>query len=112
MPFLQQYSPGYGYHLMNLMRYYDFDAPTYVISLDQSAEEYKEILNAIYRRFTPHRCVIWRRNGDEQLMTLIPFVKSQIPVDGKTTLYVCQRGVCEAPVNQIQGILDVINNQK
>lgn len=107
--YIDNYSPGYCFHLMNLNRYYDQHAPTLVIALNEKKQGQDEIRDYIYTHFIPHKAVIWRNENDQQLFNLIPFIKDQTPIDGKTTLYLCYEGVCKKPITELQEILDTIS---
>ena len=99
--YIDSYAPGYCYHMMNLDRYYDRHAPTYVVALNEK-EESAEILKQIfYHEFIPHKAIIWRRQKDAHLFKLLPLVKDQVPLEGKTTLYICYEGVCQQPLTDI-----------
>ena len=107
--FIDNYAPGYCYHVMNLARYYDKQSKTFVIALDEQESHREEIRQLLYSNFIPHRDVIWRREGDESLFRAIPFVKEQKPLEGKTTLYICREGVCQKPLVEITDIQTAIN---
>ena len=102
--YMDNYSPGYCYHIMNLNRYYDKHAPTLVIALD-SNETHKEIIkHTIFMNFIPHKAVVWRREKEGRLNELFPYISQQVPQEGKTTLYICHEGVCLKPLNEINEI--------
>lgn len=107
--FVDNYAPGYCYHVMNLARYYDKHAPTFVVALNAEETYREELQTLIFSTFAPHRSVIWRRANDPLLFEMIPFVKEQIPRDGKTTLYICHHGVCQNPLSDISAIKQAIN---
>ncbi len=98
--FIDNYAPGYCYHVMNLARYYDKQAPTFVVALDNQESHREPLRQLLYSTFIPHRSVIWRREGDKALFDAIPFVKEQKPIQGKTTLYICHHGVCQKPLTE------------
>lgn len=100
--FLESYSPGYSYHVISLLRYYDDKAPTIVISLNKSEDFLKELTEVIYSKYIPHKALIVRREDDKKLHELLPYVKEQVPVKGETTLYICLEGICEAPVSGLE----------
>lgn len=108
LPHLQSYGPGYGCHVMNLMRYYDQHAPTLLIALNQEKQFKKEIQHLISANLIPHKAVIWRYPDDSRLFDYIPYAEDQVPLDNKTTLYVCHHGVCHRPVTDISEITEVI----
>lgn len=107
-PYIDTYSPGYCYHLMNVNRYYDKKAPTIVVALNQAREYEKELRSLIYESFIPHRALIWQ-HSDVDLEEITPYIKEQVPVDDKTTLYVCHEGVCQAPLTDWPAIRDAIH---
>lgn len=95
------YPPGACYHLMALMRYLDHDAPTLVIALNDQEQNKEEIAKMLAGRFIPHKVVIWQREADEELHDYVPWSRDKIPLDGKTTLYVCHKGRCEEPITEL-----------
>lgn len=108
--YIENYAPGYSYHLLNLIRYYDAYAVTAVIALNEKEESREEIKKLLYQSYSPHRAVIWRRNGDRALLEAIPFVEKQGPIDGKTTLYLCEKGgVCSKPLTDLKEMADAIS---
>ncbi len=107
--YLDSYSPGYCYHVMNLNRYYDRHAPMIVVALNDKDQNEQEIRQAIYSHFIPHKSIIWRRNNDNKLLEFIPFLKQQQPIDNQTTVYICYEGVCQKPLSDRQEILDAIH---
>lgn len=106
--YLDTYSPGYCYHLMNLQHYYNPKIPTFVIALNDKQQYADELGRAIYQTFLPHKAVIWRRESDEDLQNLIPFVNNQAPIQNRTTLYVCYEGVCKTPLTDLNEMLEAI----
>lgn len=107
--YLEGYSPGYCFHVMNLNRYYDRKAPLIVVALNNENQLQEEIRQALYEHFIPHKAIIWRRNDDHKLLEAIPFLEKQSPRDHLTTLYICHEGVCQKPLNDRQEILEAIH---
>lgn len=106
--FLENYPPGYCYHVMNLMRYYDNKAPTLVIALNSKKEYEKELKENIYQHFLPHKAVIWQTH-DVELEEMLPFIKNQEGQNDHTTLYLCHQGVCQKPLTQLAEMMEAIN---
>jgi len=101
-------SPGYCYHIISLARYYDAAAPTLVVALNEEERHKEELRHLIYSQFIPHKAVIFRHTGDEELFALLPSVAENIPVDGKTTLYICRKGACEKPLTDFGAMCEAI----
>jgi hypothetical protein len=107
--YVDTYPPGYCYHMMNLNRYYDTHAPRIVIALNDQEDCHEELRHLLYSEFIPHKALIWRHQDDEKLIFhLLPFVKEQTPLDGKTTLYICYEGVCREPINDFSAMKSAI----
>lgn len=105
---IETYSPGYCYHMISLLRYYDKNRPTIVIALNKNQEHHYDLLKEIYTRFIPHKTVVVRKENDEHLFKTLPYVVDQIPYNGKTTLYICLHGICERPITHFEEMLKAI----
>jgi len=106
--YLDNYPPGYTWHLMNLNRYYDRHAPTLVVALNSSQEYMEELRREIFSHYIPHKAVLWRYEDDATTFKYIPNISIQTPVNDKTTLYICREGVCQEPLTDIQEMIETI----
>lgn len=106
--FLERHPLGGSFHCLALQRHVDERAPTLVIALNDNRDLEQPIREALAKRYTPHAELIWRTSGDSTLFELIPSVKAQEPKGGKTTLYLCREGVCDAPIADHKEILSAI----
>jgi uncharacterized protein YyaL (SSP411 family) len=106
--YINNYAPGYTYSIINLNRYYNANAPTLVIALNKENENYLPIKQAIYGNFIPHKAIIWLHENNLELLNLISSLQDKKPLDNKTTLYICYKGVCKKPFNNIEEILKAI----
>ncbi len=102
--YLDNYPPGYCYHLINLQSYYDANVPLIVLALNAQEEGKAQILEHIYTNFIPDKAVIIRRHDDQNLFKLLPQVELQVPLAGRTTLYICSKGVCKKPISDLSDI--------
>lgn len=105
--YLENYPPGYCYHVMNLHRYYDKKSSTLVIALNSKREHEQEIKQILTQHFIPHQAVIWQTQ-DPELEDWLPFLKEQTPQNDQTTLYICQEGVCQKPLYDLAAMLEAI----
>jgi len=108
--YIDTYPLGYSYHMMNLNRYYDESSPTIVVAFNNDREHEKELIHLLSKQFIPHKVVIWRDPSDEVLFNLIPFSREQVPLDGKTTLYICKQKVCQKPLTEFTEMTEVIRS--
>lgn len=99
--YLDNYPSGYGYHLLNLIRYYDKNRSTLVIALNEENQHADRLFELINASFLPHKVVVWRRNQDALLFKLLPDVESQGPIDRQTTLYICGPDGCKKPITSL-----------
>jgi uncharacterized protein YyaL (SSP411 family) len=71
-----------------------------VIAGDRTQPDTKNMLNLAHSHFLP--------DAAEQIEKLNPFLRQQIPVNGKTTVYICENYTCKSPVvdiNEFQNML-------
>ena len=64
----------------------------------------KEMLKILRKKFLPGKVVIFRPVDEhcaEELISLIPSLKTQLPIDNKTTAYVCKNHVCQLPTTSL-----------
>ncbi len=106
--YLENYPPGYCYHVMNLHRYYNEKAPTLVIALNSKREYEQELKQKLYENFIPHKVVIWQ-SQDVEFEEMLPFTKEQGAIHDQTTLYICYAGVCEQHLNSGSLMLEAID---
>jgi len=83
--YIEAYPQGATYHLLALMRYLDKGAPTFIIALDKNGSLKNELNVLIHTEFIPHAAIIWAEDSE------------YIPIEGKTTLYICRQGKCLSP---------------
>jgi len=102
------YPPGACYHLMALQRYYDLKAPTIIVALNDHEEHKDEILKMFAGHFIPHKAIIWKRESDEALRDLVPNSRNKPCRQGKTTLYICYRDRCDAPITEVPKMWEAI----
>lgn len=101
---LDNYPPGYCYHLISLIRYYDQEKSTIFIALNEEETHFKELRTMIYNSYLPHKAVIWVRQRDFLLSSLIPGIDTKKPIENKTTVYICLHGVCKKPLIDLNEI--------
>lgn len=105
---LDNYSPGYCFHLMNIGRYYDKQAPLIVIALNSSNEHQRVLFELLHCHFIAHKSVVWLGENDQLLQQMVPLSQEYVPLNGQTTLYICYQGVCQKPLTILSEIQDAI----
>jgi uncharacterized protein YyaL (SSP411 family) len=70
-----------------------------VIAGDPAAPATAQMVGLLHERFLPRAVTVLHPEGaaGDEIEALTPFVKTQEPLDGKPTAYVCERFVCKLP---------------
>ena len=82
-----------------------------VIAGEKEATETARMISSIYKRFIPNKVVAFRPANEkeaEPIVSLIPFLKEQMPLEGKTTAYVCENYVCKLPTTDIKKMEELL----
>ncbi|HLD70047.1 MAG TPA: thioredoxin domain-containing protein, partial [Candidatus Omnitrophota bacterium] len=64
-----------------------------------------QMIQSLFSKFIPNKVVIVRpadQRQAQEIISLIPSLERQIPLEGKTTAYVCQNHVCQLPIGDLQ----------
>jgi uncharacterized protein len=106
---IENYPPGYCYHLINLQRYFDYKAPMIVVALNSKDQLQQELAKLVFHDFIPDKAVVWRHPNDHKLLTTLPFLKEQGPIGDKTTLYICHQQHCDNPLTDVSEMIEAIH---
>lgn len=85
-----------------------------VIAGDPDAADTRRLLDVVRQRFLPRAALILHPPGGqgEDIERLAPFVKTQQPLEGRATAYVCERGACQLPVTDPQQLSALLDRQQ
>lgn len=64
------------------------------------------VLQLLRKRFVANRVVVIAEEGSAALAARVPLLRDRGCKDGKTTVYVCSRGACRLPVNDVRLLLE------
>ncbi|MBI1976076.1 MAG: thioredoxin domain-containing protein [Candidatus Omnitrophica bacterium] len=73
-----------------------------------------EMIRAVYRKFLPNKVVVLHPQREELASTieaLAPFVKEQVALSGKPTVYVCENYVCNLPVVDVVKLEELLSER-
>lgn len=71
-----------------------------------------EFLTALRRPFLPNKTILRRtKSNATALAKLSPFTETQVGIEGKATVYVCQNFSCQAPTTSIAQMLESLGIQ-
>jgi len=106
---LSSVSPGYLYSMMNLLRYHDPQATTYVLALDKEGHLREEVQEKFFKSYHPHSTLLILEEEGDLKRALIPALEPYRPVDRQTTLYLCRSGICGPPIIGKEKILGSVS---
>jgi uncharacterized protein YyaL (SSP411 family) len=73
---------------------------------DAEAADTQALLDACAAGYRPHQIVAFREPGVEPVT--VPILEGRGPMDGRATAYVCIDFVCQRPVIEPEGLLELI----
>lgn len=107
-PFIHFYPPGYASILIDVFHYYDVNAPSFVVVLNEQQSNKEELENLLWKSFIPNKTILFIQEGDEKLSKYLPVLTQYLCKKGKTTLYICQRGRCQNPLTEFEPIVEAV----
>ena len=83
-----------------------------VIAGDPDADDTKRMLELVRTRYLPKTVLLLhdQRRADSALYEVVPFVRNQTALGGKTTAYVCENYVCKRPVNKAESLAGLLSD--
>ena len=84
-----------------------------VIAGKPGADDTRALLREVHAHFIPNKIVLFADGGDGQhwLGKKLDFIKTAKPLDGKATAYVCEDFVCQAPVNDVKKLRELLEKR-
>ncbi len=81
-----------------------------VISGKYESLDTGHMLDELWTYFIPNKVLIFRPEGkDPEIAKLAKYTKEQVPIEGKTTAYVCQNYQCQLPTTEVNEMLRLLN---
>jgi len=106
---ISQFPSGYTQFLSSV----DFGiGPAYeiVVSGPPASPETEEMIKVLRGRYIPNGVFILRPSDENppEICSLAPFTEQQLPLNGRTTVYLCHGNTCETPTTSITEVLTLI----
>jgi uncharacterized protein YyaL (SSP411 family) len=81
-----------------------------VIAGDPAAPETVQMVQTIHERFLPRAVAVLHPEGHagETIEALVPYVKTQEPLRGKPTAYVCEDFICKLPTTDLTTLAELL----
>ncbi|HMK54675.1 MAG TPA: thioredoxin domain-containing protein [Methanobacteriaceae archaeon] len=71
----------------------------------------KSMLKALREKYLPNITLILNSWNDDWLMEKVESLSEKRMIEDKTTAYLCSRGTCFAPVNDVDSLLGIVNKR-
>ncbi|MBM4055140.1 MAG: thioredoxin domain-containing protein [Planctomycetes bacterium] len=104
---ITQYPSGYTQSLCAL----DFvlgPSKEIIIAGEREDKDTKDILREIYIRFLPNKVLLLHPSNGTFIEKIAAYTKDQKPIEGKTTVYVCENYTCKKPSNERNTIIQLL----
>jgi uncharacterized protein YyaL (SSP411 family) len=88
-------------YFMTALLYSKVSGKDIIIAGEEQKNQTKTMIKEINSTYLPFATVVLS-TGDERLNSLNPEIKSHIPLDGKTTAYICENFNCKEPITDLQ----------
>jgi len=99
---VEAYPAGYSFFLMAVQFAL---GPTKEIVLTGNPTDTRmdPMITAVQQAYLPDAVVVFHPSGwdQEEIEHIAPYVKDQLPIEGKTTAYICENYVCRLPVTEV-----------
>ncbi|MHC4457265.1 MAG: thioredoxin domain-containing protein [Planctomycetota bacterium] len=105
-------SPAYSSAMLTALNFWLGPAQEIVIAGNADATETKQMLGLVRSKFLPNSVVLLHEQDKAYpaIYSIVPFIRNQTAIDGKTTAYVCENYVCNRPVNKIDDLDKILSN--
>ncbi|MHC4396379.1 MAG: thioredoxin domain-containing protein [Planctomycetota bacterium] len=102
-------SPAYSSAMLTSLNFLLGPTQEIVIAGSADAKDTRQMLHLIRSKFLPNTVVLLHEQGTA-IEQIIPFVKNQIAIDSKATVYVCENYVCNRPVNNVKELKKLLES--
>ena len=87
-----------------------------IVLSTSSKKDADSFAKKIQEHFIPNKILLFYPCGDsetaKELLGLTSFVKDQVPLNGKPTVYICENHVCKLPVTKLDDLKKLLVPQK
>jgi uncharacterized protein YyaL (SSP411 family) len=104
---IKAYPRGYSFSLVSLL-FSITPSQEVVIAADSKSEDLQIMLDTIRSGFRPFTVTMLYSGDTGNVKKVAPFVADYRTVDGKVTAYVCKNFACQAPVTNIEELMQKI----
>jgi uncharacterized protein YyaL (SSP411 family) len=94
-------------YFMTALLYSQVPGKDIIISGKEQENQTKAMIKEINNTYLPFATVVLN-TGDERLSSINPEIKAHIPLEGKTTAYICENFTCREPITDLQKFSEYI----
>lgn len=91
-------------HFLTALQFALYPGTEVVIAGDPAHNETKTMLKVVQQDFSPNTVLILKPGGEagREIVSMIPFVRDHLPVNGSSTAYICRDYACQAPTTGVE----------
>jgi uncharacterized protein YyaL (SSP411 family) len=108
IPAMQQYAGGFG-HWLSALTFHLAPAREIALIGGPTDDDMRALLKVVFNTYRPHQVVALTTPDEETATNLIPLLAGRPQRDGRSTAYVCQQFVCQAPVTDPESLAEQIS---
>ena len=94
-------------YFMTALLYSKVPGKDIILSGKEQEKETKDMIKVINSNYLPFATVVLN-TGDEGLISINPELKAHVPLQGKTTAYICENFNCKKPITDLQTLSENI----
>lgn len=106
---ISQHPKSCMYFLKVYLRYLTNKEYFIVIALDEKKSLEKELRKYFSKTYIPFKTIVWKYLDSDQLCNKLNYLHSMKPLDGQTTLYVCDKDKCYPPLFKVEDLSKIIS---
>ncbi|GJL80249.1 MAG: hypothetical protein NPINA01_32380 [Nitrospinaceae bacterium] len=99
-------SPAAHTGLLSALDFYSASPTEVVYAGPKDDPAFREMRKTVQEDFRPHKVLLWNEN--EQTQKQLPLAEGRTAIEGKATVYLCQKQTCHPPVHSGQALMNLL----
>ena len=79
-----------------------------ILSGSQKDSTIQQMIDIIYSQFAPRKALMLHDTEDLSVTQVNSFIKTQVPIKGKATAYICENHVCQSPATSVEDLIKIL----
>ena len=79
------------------------------ITIAEGENDTSEMLSELRQAFIPTKILLLRpKNSEDPIFNLSPFLKTQVPLENQSSVYICRNYACEEPITELEDLIKAL----